>query len=166
MCIFFLSRNRGLSLGITQICSEKSEITRCYLENCNAGVFEPHADLLHSTRSYNTSSSSSNSYREVRTFSSKAGARSSEEQDDDLEDAFSELELETPLDAVREAGSADESDESMSESELSEGDSIADDVDNDLKTLEIKAYAGEKRSTKTRPTSAITKAILAAPTLQ
>lgn len=83
-----------------------------------------------------------------------------------MEDAFSELELETPLDAVPEAGSADESDESMSESELSEGDSIADDVDNYLKTSEIKAYAGEKRSTKTRPTSAITKAILAAPTLQ
>lgn len=129
ICNFFLSRNRGLSSGIARICCAKSEIPRCVLENYNASV-EPHADLLealvHSTRSYNTSSSSSNSYREVRAFSSKAA-----------------------------------DDESMSESELSDGDSIVDDVENNLETLESEADAGEKISSKTRGTSAITTAILA-----
>ncbi|KAI3446565.1 hypothetical protein Pfo_003230 [Paulownia fortunei] len=101
---------------------------------------------------------------EVRTFSSEAGAKSSGEQDDNLEDAFSELE--TPHDAVQKAASGDEiDDESMSESELSEGESIADDIQNELETLGTETDAGEKRSLKTVATSAMIKAILAAPTL-
>ncbi|KAL8037037.1 hypothetical protein ABFX02_11G014000 [Erythranthe guttata] len=150
-------RNRGLSSGIARICCAKPEIARCYLENCNSGIVDSHKDLsntfVHSTRAYNTSSYS-NPYMEARTFSSEAGAKSSEEQTDDVADAFTELD--TPLTAVRETASADEADESMSEAELSEGESI----ENELDTLETKTDAGERRS-KTRATSAMFKAILA-----
>ncbi|XP_012832988.1 PREDICTED: pentatricopeptide repeat-containing protein At1g80270, mitochondrial-like [Erythranthe guttata] len=86
----------------------------------------------------------------VRTLFSKAGAKSRVEQDDDLEDAFSELEA--PLGAVRKAASADDVDDSMSESDLYEGESVTTEGD-----------AEKKSFPKTNPHSAFTKAVLGAP---
>ncbi|KAK6151341.1 hypothetical protein DH2020_013976 [Rehmannia glutinosa] len=159
-------KNRGLSSGTTRIFCVKSEIERCYLENYNSGIVESQRGLLdgivYSARSYNTSSSSSNSYMEVCTFSSDAGAKS-REQDDDLEDAFSELE--SPHDVVPKAASGDEiDDDSTSESDLSEGETAVD-IQNELETIDTETDAGEKISPKRMPTSAMTKAILDAPNL-
>ncbi|EYU29601.1 hypothetical protein MIMGU_mgv1a024193mg, partial [Erythranthe guttata] len=78
------------------------------------------------------------------------GAKSRVEQDDDLEDAFSELEA--PLGAVRKAASADDVDDSMSESDLYEGKSVTTEGD-----------AEKKSFPKTNPHSAFTKAVLGAP---
>ncbi|KAL0316753.1 UNVERIFIED_CONTAM: Pentatricopeptide repeat-containing protein, mitochondrial [Sesamum radiatum] len=140
----------------------KSEIARSRLENYNAGVVEPQGKLLdeslYLTRFYNTSSSYSKSYAGARTFSSQADAKSSREGDDDLEDAFSELE--TPLDAVKGAASGDEIDD---ESDLSEGEGVADDMQNELEMVGTDTDVGEKRSPKGKAISALTKAILAAP---
>ncbi|XP_012833129.1 PREDICTED: pentatricopeptide repeat-containing protein At1g80270, mitochondrial-like [Erythranthe guttata] len=86
----------------------------------------------------------------VRTLFSKAGAKSRVEQDDDLEDAF--FELEAPLGAVRKAASADDVDDSMSESDLYEGESVTTEGD-----------AEKKSFPKTNPHSAFTKAVLGAP---
>ncbi|KAL7105976.1 hypothetical protein ACP275_07G082000 [Erythranthe tilingii] len=86
----------------------------------------------------------------VRTLFSKAGAKSRVEQYDDLEDAFSELEA--PLGAVRKAASADDVDDSMSESDLYEGESVTTEGD-----------AEKKSFPKTNPHSAFTKAVLGAP---
>ncbi|KAI3444323.1 hypothetical protein Pfo_000988 [Paulownia fortunei] len=160
-------RSRGLSSGTGRICYGKSEIARCCLENHNAGIFEAQGKifdgLLSSTRFYNTSSSSLKSHREVCTFSSQAGAKSSGEDDDGLEDGFSELE--TPLDVAQEATSGDENDDDdlISRSELSEEEGIVDDIQNELEAFGTETAVGEKNSPRTRASSRMTKAILAAP---
>ncbi|EYU18619.1 hypothetical protein ABFS82_10G153300 [Erythranthe guttata] len=152
-------RNRGLSSGTGRISIGKSEIERCYFENCNAGIIEPQVTsiggLLSSTRSYNTSSSSLKSRGAVLSFSSQAGADSSEEDKDDLEDGFSELE--SPLDTARKGSESD--DDLSSKSDLSEEESILDDIQDVLETK----IGGGKSSARTRADSEMTKAILAAP---
>lgn len=145
----------------------KSELSSCYLENYNAGIIESQGKVLdalvYSRRFYNTSSSSK-SYMEVRTFSSQAGAKSSGEQDDALEDAFAEID--TPHDVAQEAASGDEIDDvSMSESEFCESESVAGDIQNELETLGTETDVAEKKSPKPRFPSAMTKAVLDAPAL-
>ncbi|KAG8367825.1 hypothetical protein BUALT_Bualt16G0112900 [Buddleja alternifolia] len=157
-------KNRGLSSGTARVSCLKADIARCYLENHNVGIIEPRGivfdELVSSTRFYNSSSSSSKPSMAMRTFSSQAGAKNTGEEDDDLEDAFSELE--TPHDVVQQDSSVDEKDdESISESELSENDN----AENELETLDTDADVVEERSPKTRATSSMTKAILAAPAL-
>ncbi|KAL8037034.1 hypothetical protein ABFS82_11G014100 [Erythranthe guttata] len=147
-------RNRELNSGIARIRSVKSDTAICYSENYNTEIVESHRNLLdasvYSTRSFNASPSSSNSYMNVRTLFSKAGAKSRVERDDDLEDAFSELEA--PLGAVGKAASADDIDDLMSESDLYEGESVTTEGD-----------AEKKSFPKTNPHSAFTKAVLGAP---
>ncbi|KAG8372135.1 hypothetical protein BUALT_Bualt12G0034900 [Buddleja alternifolia] len=153
--VAWLPWNRGLSSGTARICCAKSEIARsCLVEPQN----EHFDELLSSTRFYNTSSSSSKSYREVRTFSSQPDAKSSGEKDDDLEDGFSELE--TPHNATHESTSGDESDDG---SDLSEEEGVADDAQSELEVLDTETDVEATKSLKTRATSAMTKAILAAP---
>lgn len=162
----FLSRNRGVSLGTGQIFYAKSDKVTC-LENYNAGVLEPQAKipdgLLTSTRFFNTSSVSPKSHREVHSFSSQARAKSTKEDDDDLEDGFSELE--TPP-GVPEAVIFDgDSDDDLSKSELCEDEGIAEDIQNDLEVFGVESDVGENNSPRTRASSAMTKAILGSPTL-
>lgn len=132
------------------------------MQNCTAGIIEPQekliGGLLSSTRFYNSSSSSSKFHREVRTFSSQAGAKSSGEDNDDLEDGFSELE--TPLDKAQGSTSGDESDDSKSD--ISEED-VDDDLQNELETFDTETAVREKKSRRTRASSAMTKVILASP---
>ncbi|KAL6555330.1 hypothetical protein OROGR_006588 [Orobanche gracilis] len=154
-------RNRGVSLGTGQIFYAKSDKVTC-LENYNAGVLEPQAKILHglltSTRLFNTSSVSPKSHREVHTFSSQAGAKSTKEDDDDLEDGFSELE--TPPGMPEAAIFEDDSDDDLSKSELFEDEGIAEDIQNDLEAFGVESDVGENSSTKTRASSAMAKAIL------
>ncbi|GFP95545.1 pentatricopeptide repeat-containing protein at1g80270 mitochondrial [Phtheirospermum japonicum] len=143
----FHYRNRGLSSGSNRICCSKSDIARC-LENHSAGIIEPQEKifdgLLASARFFNTSSTSPKSHCAVRTFSSQTDAKSTKEDDDDLEDGFSELG--TPAGAVI---SGDESDDG----DISEEESIAaDDIQN-----ELEVFGDETAS------SEITRVILASP---
>ncbi|XP_073154396.1 pentatricopeptide repeat-containing protein At1g80270, mitochondrial-like [Henckelia pumila] len=155
-------KNRGLRYGVSQICCVTSEISTRHLENCYAGFTEPREKLLDgflsTARFYNTSTSKS--FTEIRTFSSQAGPNSSREDDDDLEDGFSDLE--TPHGLVQETVSGNENgDGSISESELSE-EVDADDMQKELEVLGDETGVGERKSTKRRATSAMTRVILAA----
>ncbi|KAL0453220.1 UNVERIFIED_CONTAM: Pentatricopeptide repeat-containing protein, mitochondrial [Sesamum latifolium] len=158
-------RNRGLSSGTARVCFGKSEIAGWCLENYNAGITKPQGKLcdglLSSTRFYNTKSSCSKSQSEVHTFSSQAGARNSEQEDDDLEDGFSDLEK--PSHTAQESTSGDESesdDDLISRSELPEEEDVAEDIQNELEALGTETDVEEKKSPKI---SAMTKAILDAP---
>lgn len=160
------SRNQGLTSRTGRICCGKTEIARFCSETYNAGIIERQEKifdgLLSCIRFCSTLSSFPKSHSGVCTFSSQAGAKSSGVDDDDLEDGFSELE--TPRDTAQEATSGDENDDDLSSrSELSEEEGIADDVLNQLEAFDTKTAAGEKKSARTRVSSAMTKAILAAP---
>ncbi|CAA0812836.1 Pentatricopeptide repeat-containing protein -mitochondrial [Striga hermonthica] len=83
----------------------------------------------------------------VRSFASGAGAKSTQEDDDDLDDGFSELE--TPVDSA-------DGDDDLAKSDLSE--------EEDLQTeLEALGDVAEKISSKKRGLSAMTKTILDSP---
>ncbi|XP_073278279.1 pentatricopeptide repeat-containing protein At1g80270, mitochondrial-like [Primulina huaijiensis] len=156
-------KNRGLSYGVSQICCETSDNSTRHLENCYSGFAEPQEKLLDgflsTARFYNTSTSKS--YTEIRTFSSQTGPKCSGEDDDDLEDGFSDLE--TPHVLVQETVSGDEnSDGPTSESELSE-EVDTDDMQKELEVLRTETGVGEAKSTKKRATSAMTRVILATP---
>ncbi|XP_073034093.1 pentatricopeptide repeat-containing protein At1g80270, mitochondrial-like [Primulina eburnea] len=156
-------KNRGLSYGVSQICCVTSQNSTRHLENCYSGFAEPQEKLLDgflsTVRFYNTSTFKS--YTEMRTFSSQTGPKCSREDDDDLEDGFSDLE--TPHVLVQETVSGDEnSDGPTSELELSE-EVDADDLQKELEVLRSETVVGETKSTKKRATSAMTRVILSTP---
>ncbi|XP_075493319.1 pentatricopeptide repeat-containing protein At1g80270, mitochondrial-like [Primulina tabacum] len=153
-------RHPGLSSGSTRISCVQSKILTCCLENYHAGLIGPQENLfdevLSTTRFYYTSSVSLKSCTEVHPFSSQAGPNSHVEDDDDkLEDGFSDLE--TPCGLVQESTSGDENSDM-----LFEGDGFTDDEENELEASITEADAGKKRSPETKPTSTLTNTILAA----
>ncbi|KAK4404757.1 Pentatricopeptide repeat-containing protein, mitochondrial [Sesamum angolense] len=157
--------SRGLSSGAARACFGKSEIAGWCLENYNAGVTKPQGKLcdrlLSSTGFHNTKSSCSKSQSEVRTFSSQAGAGNSGQEDDELEDGFSDLEK--PSHVAQESTSGDESesdDDLISRSELSGEEDVAEDIQNELEALGTETDVEVKKSPET---SAMAKAILDAP---
>lgn len=157
-------RNRGLSSGTSRKRCVKPEIASCYLENHNAESIESQGEVLgalvYSRRFYNTSVSSK-SYLKLRSFSSQAGAKSSREHDDTVENA-----VDTPNCAVHDAVSRDEMDvELISELELYEDGSVAYDIQAELESLHSETDVGEKKTPKTEVISAMTKALLAAPSV-
>ncbi|KAL8489317.1 hypothetical protein ACS0TY_024799 [Phlomoides rotata] len=139
-------RNQGLASRVSRICCGKTEVARCCSVPCNAeiiGTQEKVFDgMLCCTRSYSSSSIFLKSHGEVCFFSSQADTKTNGEDDDDLEDGFSDLE--TPQDTV--PGDGDDL------SSASEGEGSVD------------TAVGEKKSPLSR-TSEITKAILNAPAL-
>lgn len=154
----FHLRNPGLISGSTRISCVQSEILTCYLENYHAGLIGPQEksfdEVLSTTRFYYTSSVSLKSCTEVHPFSSEAGPKSHVEDDDDkLEDDFSDLE--TPCGLVQESASGGEN-----SNVLFEGDGVTDDNENGLEVSIIEVDAGKKRSPETKPTSTLTKTIL------
>lgn len=135
----------------------KSEIASFYLENCNA-------EFTHSQvrRRFHNTTSSSKSFTVAQFFGSLVGAKSSGDHTGVLEDASSRLE--TRHGRVREAASGDEmDDESISESGLSVGVGVADDVGNELELLDTEADVGEQKYRKTEAPSGLTKFILSSP---
>ncbi|KAL0339772.1 UNVERIFIED_CONTAM: Pentatricopeptide repeat-containing protein, mitochondrial [Sesamum radiatum] len=158
-------RSQGLSSGAARACFGQSEIAGWCLENYNAGVTKPQRKLcdglLSSTGFHNTKSSCSKSQSEVRTFSSQAGAGNSGQEDDELEDGFSDLEK--PSHVAQESSSGDESesdDDLISRSELSGEEDVAEDIQNELEALGTETDVEVKKSPET---SAMAKAILDAP---
>lgn len=138
-------RNQGLISRISRICCGKAEIGRCSLEPCSAENIETQEKvfdvMLGCTRYYSSSSVFLKSHGEVRLFSSQADTKTNGEDDDDLEDGFSDLE--TPQDTVQGDGNDDDL------SSASEGEDTA--------VVEKKSYLSR--------TSGMTKAILNSPAL-
>ncbi|KAL3819695.1 hypothetical protein ACJIZ3_005600 [Penstemon smallii] len=167
MCL--CPRNQGLSSVTARICSGKSEIARGYVDNYRAGHIETEEKqfegLISSARFYNAFSSSSKSCSDVRYFSSQVGATSSGEENDDSEGGFSEPE--TPQNAVKETiTSLDENDDDLiPESELSQEEGVDDDMQKELEPLGTEADKGEKKSSKNKGISSLSKAILVNPSL-
>ncbi|KAL3637139.1 hypothetical protein CASFOL_019438 [Castilleja foliolosa] len=151
-------RNQGVRLGGNIIRCWNSDISRC-LENNNTGIIDPQEKIfdgiLPSARFINTSPISPKSHREVRTFSSQSDAKTTEEDDDDLEGGFSELEMT--------AGTVISEDDSDGE-DIAEEEGIADDdIQNELEVFDVETGAEEKNSPRTQASSEMTRVILASP---
>ncbi|XP_022842177.1 pentatricopeptide repeat-containing protein At1g80270, mitochondrial-like [Olea europaea var. sylvestris] len=164
------TKNRGFSIWPSQICCVKTEIARCYMDNYNAEFIEPQeipADGLHSFRRFY--SKASNFWKlsvEVRGYSSQADSKNGEE-DEDLEEGFSELEGPTVSGAILEDNAGDENDDELiSGPELSEEESSDDGIQgtqNELEVIDNETGVAEKLSSRKMGTSALARAILDAP---
>lgn len=129
----------------------KSEKASFYLENCNAEFTQSQV-----RRRFHNTSSSSISFPVPQFFSSLlGGAKSSGDHKGVLEDASSRLETRHGRDEM--------DDESISESGLSVGVGVADDVQNELEMFDTEADVGDERYHKTEAPSGLTKFILSLP---
>uniref|UniRef100_A0A5B6YHF9 Putative Pentatricopeptide repeat-containing protein isoform 1 n=1 Tax=Davidia involucrata TaxID=16924 RepID=A0A5B6YHF9_DAVIN len=165
-------KKRGFNIGTSRACCAKSEIASCCLDD-KAGIGEAAEVIadrsLFLKRFYCTTGDYPKFFMGRRSFSSQAGAKSSGEEDDDLEDGFSELESPASAEAILESNVEDENeDELISEPELSEGDDEDDAVEepqNELELSDAETDVTENRSPRKRVPSALFKAIAAAPGL-
>ncbi|XP_028057795.1 pentatricopeptide repeat-containing protein At1g80270, mitochondrial-like [Camellia sinensis] len=103
-------------------------------------------------------------------FSSQADTKSSAQEEDDLEDGFSELETAASAADVVQDSNVDDlnEDQLISEPELSEEEDDGDGVEepqNDLELFDTEVEVTEKRPPQKRASSALFKAIMAAPGL-
>ncbi|XP_028103697.1 pentatricopeptide repeat-containing protein At1g80270, mitochondrial-like, partial [Camellia sinensis] len=100
-----------------------------------------------------------------------ADTKSSAQEEDDLEDGFSELETAASAADVVQDSNVDDlnEDQLISEPELSEeeddGDDGVEEPQNELELFDIEAEVTEKRPPQKRASSALFKAIMAAPGL-
>lgn len=159
-------RNRGFSIRASNAAFPDLEIQE------KAGVFdspELTSDrCLSFKRFYHRKNDSVNFYRVRRSLSSQAGTENSEDEDeDDLEDGFSELETTDRAKAVKDTNAGDNNeDELISEPDFSDSD--GDDAEPSKDELEIsdtEADLSEKRPFRKKGTSKLFKAIIAAPGL-
>lgn len=135
----------------------ESEIASCYLENYNAEFSQSQV-----ITSLHNRCSSSKSFLAVQSFSSLASAKSSGDHNGVLGDALTRLEIRQ--DTVQEAASAGEMDEeSISESDLSVGVGVADDMQNELHMLDTVSDVGEERSSITEAPWGLINGLLSAP---
>ncbi|XP_057466867.1 pentatricopeptide repeat-containing protein At1g80270, mitochondrial-like [Actinidia eriantha] len=155
-------KNRGFNIRASRTSCAKSEVESCYSneEYCNSDSFLVISDGYKALkRFYSTSHGSSKFLTGWCSFSSQAHSKSSDQEEDDLEDGFSELE--SPASVDEESG-----DELISEPELSDGEDDGDVVkepQNELELSDTEADVTEKRSPRKRASSALFNAILAAP---
>ncbi|XP_027123250.1 pentatricopeptide repeat-containing protein At1g80270, mitochondrial-like [Coffea arabica] len=165
-------RKQSFRVGTSQICNEL-ETARCTVENCNSGYTGPHQLIsnkhLSLTRFFNTTCDSPKLLLGTRSFASQAGTKSSgEDDDDDLEDGFSELETSTTSNITNESDATHRNeDDLISEPELSEEDD--DDIgvhkpQDELELSDAEDDKGKKTLQKTA-SSELFKVILAAPGL-
>ncbi|KAA8517948.1 hypothetical protein F0562_015422 [Nyssa sinensis] len=165
-------KRRGFCIGTSRACGAKSELGSCHLDE-KASVGEAAQVIadrsLSLKRFYSTTGDSSKFFMGRRSFSSQAGAKSSGEVDDDLEDGFSELESPASAEAILESNAEDENeDELISEPEPSEGDdedAAVEEPQNELELSDTETDVTEKRSPRKGVPSALFKAIVAAPGL-
>lgn len=164
-------RNREISLGSFRAGCARVELTSCYLNN--GVVLNEHAPaisdwfLSSNKRYHHKQCESFKFYNGRHHFSSHAGMKSSED-DDDLEDGFSELETTASANEIQSSKTPGESDnELISESGISDGDS--DDEVSGLKDeLELSDAAAEGSKKKIEPKKdfvRLLKAIMNAPGL-
>lgn len=162
----FIVRSRGFNIGGSRGLRANSEAARRYLEektNISLTSGLPSLKCL-----YHEECGSSNFYVKVRSLSSHAGAKSSDEDDDDLEDGFSELES-PESNKTQEHGEKESDDELVSEPELHESDD--DDIGegqashNELELSDTESGVSEKQLGRRRGTSLLFKAVMDAPGL-
>ncbi|GFS36822.1 hypothetical protein Acr_00g0048200 [Actinidia rufa] len=154
-------KNRGFNIRASRISCAKSEVESCYSneEYCNSDSCLVISDGYKALkRFYSTSHGSSKFLTGWCSFSSQAHSKGSDQEEDDLEDGFSELE--SP------ARDEESGDELISEPELSDGEDDGDVVkepQNELELSDTETDVTEKRSPRKRASSALFNAILVAP---
>ncbi|XP_059646078.1 pentatricopeptide repeat-containing protein At1g80270, mitochondrial-like [Cornus florida] len=159
-------KNRGFSIGTSQAGFTNLEITVCNLDN-KVGIGElPQVKANRSLflkRFYNTAYDSPKFFLGRFSFSSQAGAKSSGEEDDDLEDGFSELETSASGEAIQNKNAEDENEDEL----LSEAELFGEDGDGNGELLDSETDVTQKKSPrkKERVQSSMLKAILDAPGL-
>ncbi|KAA8517282.1 hypothetical protein F0562_017575 [Nyssa sinensis] len=162
---------RGFNIASSRARCANSEIARFYLNDRDVSeASQVIADRsLSLERLYSTTHDFPKFFMGKYYISSQAGAKSSGEEDDDLEDGFSELESPASADAIQESNEEDvNEDELISEPELSDGNDEDDGVEepqNEMELLHTKTDVTEKKSLRIRASSALFKAIMAAPGL-
>ncbi|CAL5401545.1 unnamed protein product [Camellia sinensis] len=160
--------------GITcLIFCAKSEVASCCLDVKASNVdsrLVAFDGCISLKRFYSATHGSPNFFMGCCSFSSQADSKSSAQEEDDLEDGFSELETAaSAVDVVQDSNVDDlNEDQLISEPELSEeeydGDS-AEEPQNELELFDTEAEVTEKRPPQKRASSASFKAIMAAPGL-
>ncbi|KAL3533534.1 hypothetical protein ACH5RR_007055 [Cinchona calisaya] len=165
-------RKQRFRASTSQFCYVGSEKARCSWENCNSGCTGTQQIIsdrsLSLTGFFYTSCDSPKLLMGTHSFSSRAGTKSTGEDDDDLEDGFSELETSTASNQNEESHAVNgNEDDLISEPELSEEDVDDNEVDRPHDELELSDtdIDVEKKSEQRTASSELYKAILAAPGL-
>ncbi|XP_077244285.1 pentatricopeptide repeat-containing protein At1g80270, mitochondrial-like [Tasmannia lanceolata] len=161
-------------LGASRACCAKPEVPS---DNSELGVgFHKHEQFLSCKflspkMFYPNRSAPGKFFMGSRSLSSQAGAKSSDDEEDNLEDGFSELEMAPETDSLGEKNPVDESaEELISETELSDDDNDDDDVDlseatnNKLNLSDTETGpSGDKESRKKILSSPLFKVVMESP---
>ncbi|KAI5663779.1 hypothetical protein M9H77_23102 [Catharanthus roseus] len=165
-------RKQGSLMGASRYVSAGLKVETCSLEKSDAVSIGPIWILSNtsetSSRFFGTMLKSQKLFMGTHSFSSQAGAKSSGEEDDDLEDGFSELETSVASDAVQGNRSVDTNvDELISEPELSEEDVDDGDVEGSQAELDVLDAESDvaKKAGRKRVSSELFKAIMASQAL-
>ncbi|CAL5423591.1 unnamed protein product [Camellia sinensis] len=148
------SGNRVLGIGTSRACCAKSEVASCCLDVKASNVdsrLVASDGCISLKRFYSAAHGSPNFFMGCCSFSSQADTKSSAQEEDDLEDGFSELE--------NAASAAD-----VVSEEEDDGDGV-EEPQNDLELFDTEVEVTEKRPPQKRASSALFKAIMAAPGL-
>ncbi|KAM7258872.1 hypothetical protein ACFE04_014613 [Oxalis oulophora] len=165
-------RYRGFSIGASRASSATSEHFHT-LSLANTSTLSSHK----CTCNHNTATCSCFSRCNHKTatcscfgmsrryLSSQAGAKDTDKEDDDMEDAFSELEAAPTSDAITDIKESEH--DSPSESELSEGEDVTfeESPHVDLDLSDIEADSEKKKISRKKQDSALFNAIISAPGL-
>ncbi|KAM7524424.1 hypothetical protein LguiA_014326 [Lonicera macranthoides] len=165
-------KNRALNRQTFQACGSRAEIASFCIEDDAESVdhLQVASDRsLSLKRFYSTRCDSPKSFMGRHRFSSQAGTKSSGEEDDDLEDGFSELEAPASSEVTQNStGEAENDDELISEPDLSGEEENDDDVEepqNEMELSDTETGASEKISRQRKDSLALFKNIMAAPGL-
>ncbi|CAL5421609.1 unnamed protein product [Camellia sinensis] len=146
--------NRVLGIRTSRACCAKSEVASCCLDVKASNVdsrLVASDGCISLKRFYSAAHGSPNFFMGCCSFSSQADTKSSAQEEDDLEDGFSELE--------NAASAAD-----VVSEEEDDGDGV-EEPQNDLELFDTEVEVTEKRPPQKRASSALFKAIMAAPGL-
>ncbi|CAL5435179.1 unnamed protein product [Camellia sinensis] len=164
--------NRGFSIKTSRASCVKSKVTSCYLDDkaSNGDSCLVISDgCMSLKRFYSSAHGSPKFLMGTCSFSSQADTKSSAQEEDDLEDGFSELETPASADMVQDSNvDGENEDELISEPELSEEEDDDDGVEepqNELELSDTEADVTEKRSPPKRAFSTLFQAIVDAPGL-
>lgn len=161
-------KNRGITLGSFRAGCARVEVASCYQEYDAeiAGHAQVISDWFVSTRRYHHKQCESlKFYIGKHHLSSHAGMKSSEDEDDDLGDGFSELETPASADETQGRSAPCEiNDELISDSELSDGGSD-DEVAGLKKELELSDIDAKrsKKKFEQRTSDQLFNAVISAP---
>ncbi|XP_028122223.1 pentatricopeptide repeat-containing protein At1g80270, mitochondrial-like [Camellia sinensis] len=165
-------RNRGFSIKTSRASCVKSKVTSCYLDDkaSNGDSCLVISDgCMSLKRFYSSAHGSPKFLMGTCSFSSQADTKSSAQEEDDLEDGFSELETPASADMIQDSNvDGENEDELISEPELSEEEDDDDGVEepqNELELSDTEADVTEKRSPPKRAFSTLFQAIVDAPGL-